>query len=67
MVPSDLRLPSDKGKAEYGAISTRAVCVVLEFLSGGTLKQYLIKNRAKRLPFDVFLRLALDLARGLVY
>ncbi|XP_078163691.1 serine/threonine-protein kinase 52-like [Carex rostrata] len=67
MVPSDLRLPSDKGKAEYGAISTRAVCVVLEFLSGGTLKQYLIKNRAKRLPFDVFLRLALDLARGLEY
>jgi hypothetical protein len=64
MVPSNLRIPSDKGKAQHNSIPTRAVCVVLEFLSGGTLKQYLIKNRAKRLPFDVFLQLALDLARG---
>ncbi|XP_078160238.1 serine/threonine-protein kinase 52-like [Carex rostrata] len=67
MVPSDLRIPSDKGKAQYSSIPTRAVCVVLEFLSGGTLKQYLIKNRTKKLPFDVFLQLALDLARGLEY
>jgi hypothetical protein len=61
MVPSDLRIPSNKGKAE---IPNRAVCVVLEFLPGGTLKQYLIKNRINRLPFDVFLQLAIDLARG---
>ncbi|KAJ3699965.1 hypothetical protein LUZ61_003670 [Rhynchospora tenuis] len=67
MVPSDLRLPSDKGKSQLTSIPSRAVCVVLEFVAGGNLKQFLIKNRTKRLPFDVFLELALDLARGLEY
>ncbi|KAK3041783.1 hypothetical protein RJ639_000299 [Escallonia herrerae] len=42
-------------------------CIVLEYLPGGNLKNYLIKNRLRKLPFDVVVRLALDLARGLSY
>ncbi|KAJ4845377.1 hypothetical protein Tsubulata_037300 [Turnera subulata] len=39
-------------------------CVVVEYLPGGTLKSYLIKNRRKKLAFKVVVELALDLARG---
>ncbi|KAL3629234.1 hypothetical protein CASFOL_026456 [Castilleja foliolosa] len=42
-------------------------CVVVEYLPGGTLKSFLIKNRRKKLAFRVVIQLALDLARGLSY
>jgi len=44
-----------------------ACCVVVEYLAGGTLKSYLIKNRRKKLAFNVVIQLALDLSRGLSY
>lgn len=37
---------------------------VSEYLPGGTLRSYLIKNRRKKLPFKIFKQLGLDLARG---
>ncbi|KAJ0038726.1 hypothetical protein Pint_23001 [Pistacia integerrima] len=40
---------------------------VAEYLPGGTLRSYLIKNRKKKLPFKIVIQLALDLARGLSY
>ncbi|CAK9181713.1 unnamed protein product [Ilex paraguariensis] len=42
-------------------------CIVVEYLLGGTLKSYLIKNRIRKLSFKVVIQLALDLARGLSY
>ncbi|KAG6753080.1 hypothetical protein POTOM_043124 [Populus tomentosa] len=42
-------------------------CVVVEYLPGGALKSYLIKNRRRKLAFKVVVELALDLARGLNY
>ncbi|KAJ3676894.1 hypothetical protein LUZ60_002618 [Juncus effusus] len=66
MVPADLRIPS-KVRSGMESIPSRACCVVLEYLGGGTLKQYLIKNRAKGLSSEVFLQFALDLAEGLEY
>lgn len=47
------------------SLPARACCVVLEYLAGGTLKQYLIKNCRKKLPFKVVIQFALDIARGL--
>ncbi|ONK68461.1 uncharacterized protein A4U43_C05F11860 [Asparagus officinalis] len=46
---------------------TSVCCVVVEYLAGGTLKTYLIKNRRRKLAFKVVVQLALDLARGLCY
>ncbi|KAL1355526.1 hypothetical protein HN51_007566 [Arachis hypogaea] len=46
---------------------SRACCVIVEFLPGGTLKQYLIKNRRRKLAYKIVVQLALDLARGLSY
>ncbi|KAJ0095676.1 hypothetical protein Patl1_16163 [Pistacia atlantica] len=40
---------------------------VAEYLPGGTLRSYLIKNRKRKLPFRIVIQLALDLARGLSY
>ncbi|KAL0364594.1 UNVERIFIED_CONTAM: Serine/threonine-protein kinase STY13 [Sesamum angustifolium] len=42
-------------------------CVVVEYLPGGNLKSYLIKNRRKKLAYKVVVQMALDLARGLSY
>ncbi|XP_078431031.1 serine/threonine-protein kinase 52-like [Wolffia australiana] len=42
-------------------------CVVLEYLPGGTLKSFLIRNSCKKLPFKVVMQIAIDLARGLSY
>ncbi|KAJ3679567.1 hypothetical protein LUZ60_017578 [Juncus effusus] len=52
MVPADLRIPS-KVRSGMESIPSRACCVVLEYLGGGTLKQYLIKNCTKGLSFEV--------------
>ncbi|KAL6518845.1 hypothetical protein OROHE_017598 [Orobanche hederae] len=42
-------------------------CVVVEYLPGGTLKSFLIRNYRTKLAFNVVIQLALDLARGLSY
>ncbi|KAB2003500.1 hypothetical protein ERO13_D11G130100v2 [Gossypium hirsutum] len=44
-----------------------ACCVVVEYVAGGTLKNYLIRNRRKKLAFKVVIQIALDLSRGLSY
>lgn len=56
-------------QAENGQISmpSNICCVIVEYLPGGALKNYLIKNRKRKLPFKVVVQLALDLARGLSY
>ncbi|KAL1371628.1 hypothetical protein HN51_001863 [Arachis hypogaea] len=56
-------------QTENGVISmpSNICCVIVEYLPGGTLKSYLIKNRRRKLAFKVVIQLALDLARGLSY
>lgn len=54
-------VPSDKGERFVGG---GICCVVLEYMNGGTLKDYLIKNCNKKLPFKTVMRIALDIARG---
>ncbi|KAM0966424.1 hypothetical protein ACFX2C_022185 [Malus domestica] len=68
MGTSDLKITT-KGSSSDGVIShpARACCVIVEYVAGGTLKQYLIRNRHKKLAFKVVVQLALDLSRGLSY
>uniref|UniRef100_A0A7N0ZRW2 non-specific serine/threonine protein kinase n=1 Tax=Kalanchoe fedtschenkoi TaxID=63787 RepID=A0A7N0ZRW2_KALFE len=70
MGTSDLRIPT-KGTSTssdcQNNIPSRACCVVVEYVAGGTLKNYLIRNRRKKLPYKAVIRIALDLARGLSY
>ncbi|BAU00767.1 serine/threonine-protein kinase STY13-like isoform X2 [Vigna umbellata] len=67
MGTSNLKIPSKNSNGEEETLPSRACCVIVEFISGGTLKQYLIKNRRKKLAYKVVVQLALDLARGLHY
>ncbi|KAK8684738.1 hypothetical protein V6N13_040754 [Hibiscus sabdariffa] len=68
MGTSNLKIPSKNPSAEsQNPLPSRACCVVVEYLPGGTLKQYLIRNRRKKLAFKVVVQLALDLSRGLSY
>ncbi|KAH1096334.1 hypothetical protein J1N35_013255 [Gossypium stocksii] len=64
MGTSNLMIPSADC---HDSFPSRACCVVVEYLPGGTLKQYLIRNRRKKLALKVVIQLALDLSRGLSY
>ncbi|XP_068305653.1 serine/threonine-protein kinase 52-like [Pyrus communis] len=64
MGSSDLQIQTENGQI---GMPTNICCVVVEYLPGGALKSYLIKNRRRKLAFKVVVQLALDLARGLSY
>ncbi|XP_058778475.1 serine/threonine-protein kinase STY13-like [Vicia villosa] len=67
MGTSNLKIPSKNPTDNQETLPSRACCVIVEFLTGGTLKQYLIKNRRKKLAYKIVVQLALDLSRGLSY
>ncbi|XP_024357689.1 serine/threonine-protein kinase 52 [Physcomitrium patens] len=65
---SDLRIPSAvDGDDGFHHVPNNACCVVVEFLAGGTLKDFLIRHRRRKLSYKVVVELALDVARGLAY
>lgn len=64
MGTSNLKIPSNNSSEGYNHFPSRACCVVVEFLPGGTLKNFLFKNRKKKLAFKVVVQLALDISRG---
>lgn len=65
MGTSNLKIPTKGSISENNnSLPSKACCVVVEYLSGGTLKNYLIRNRRKKLAFKVVIQIALDLARG---
>lgn len=61
MGSSGLQIQTENGQI---GMPTSVCCVVVEYLPGGALKSYLIKNRRRKLAFKVVVQLALDLARG---
>ncbi|KAE8698287.1 Tesmin/TSO1-like CXC domain-containing protein, putative isoform 1 [Hibiscus syriacus] len=66
--PNVTKIPSKNPSAEsHDPLPSKACCVVVEYLPCGTLKQYLIRNRRKKLAFKVVIQLVLDLSRGLSY
>ncbi|CAL5369513.1 unnamed protein product [Camellia sinensis] len=65
MGTSNLKIPSDNTSSDaHNSLPSRACCVVVEYLPGGTLKKYLIRNWRKKLAFGVVIQLALDLSKG---
>uniref|UniRef100_A0A0D9WK43 non-specific serine/threonine protein kinase n=1 Tax=Leersia perrieri TaxID=77586 RepID=A0A0D9WK43_9ORYZ len=60
----DLNIQTENG---HLGMPSNVCCVVVEYLPGGALKGFLIKNRRKKLAFKVVVQIALDLARGLSY
>nr|CAD1823957.1 unnamed protein product [Ananas comosus var. bracteatus] len=60
----DLNIQTENG---HLGMPSNICCVVVEYLPGGALKTFLIKNRRRKLAFKVVIQLALDLARGLSY
>ncbi|CAK9318661.1 unnamed protein product [Citrullus colocynthis] len=63
MGATNLKIPMD----EQNSFPSRACCVVVEFVPGGTLKQYLIRFCRRKLSFREVIKLALELSRGLSY
>ncbi|GAB4830411.1 Serine threonine-protein kinase [Ancistrocladus abbreviatus] len=68
MGTSNLKVPaSNTSNGGHDSFPSRASCVVVEYLPGGMLKNYLIRNRRKKLAIKIVVQLALDLSRGLSY
>ncbi|KAF8388094.1 hypothetical protein HHK36_026760 [Tetracentron sinense] len=68
MGTSNLKIPPKNPSSDgHSSLPSRACCVVVEYQPGGTLKQFLIRNRRKKLAFKIVIQLALDLSRGLSY
>uniref|UniRef100_A0A2P2JRT5 non-specific serine/threonine protein kinase n=1 Tax=Rhizophora mucronata TaxID=61149 RepID=A0A2P2JRT5_RHIMU len=64
MGSSGLQVQTENGQI---CMPSNVCCVVVEYLPGGALKSFLIKNRRRKLAFKVVIQLALNLARGLSY
>ncbi|KAK2987157.1 hypothetical protein RJ640_019717 [Escallonia rubra] len=67
MGTSNLKIPSSTPSNGQNSLPSRDCCVVVEYLPGGTLKKYLIRNCRKKLSLGVVIQLALDFSRGLSY
>ncbi|XXG77092.1 hypothetical protein AAC387_Pa08g1321 [Persea americana] len=68
MGTSELKIPPKNPSINsHNDLPARACCVVVEYVPGGTLKQFLIKNWRKKLAYKIVIQLALDLSRGLSY
>lgn len=68
MGTTNLKIPSQSATSDsHNSLPSRACCVVVEYLPGGTLKKFLIRNKRKKLAFKVVIQIALDLARGYVW
>ncbi|KAL2535425.1 Protein kinase superfamily protein [Forsythia ovata] len=68
MGTSNLKIPSRNTLTDgHNLFPSNACCVVVEYIPGGTLKKFLIRNSRKKLAFKVVIQLALDLVRGLSY
>lgn len=67
MGTSNLKIPVKSTSSDahtHNSPPSRACCVVVEYVPGGTLKNYLIRNRRKKLALKVVVQLALDLSKG---
>lgn len=68
MGTTNLKIPSKSDTSDsHNSLPSRACCVVVEYLPGGTLKTFLIRNKRKKLALKVVIQIALDLARGYVW
>ncbi|OWM69810.1 serine/threonine-protein kinase STY13-like [Punica granatum] len=68
MGTSSLKIPSKNSTSDANhSVPSTACCVVVEYLPGGSLKNFLIRNRRKKLSYKTVIELALDLSRGLSY
>ncbi|KAF1873393.1 hypothetical protein Lal_00027431 [Lupinus albus] len=54
MGTSNLKIPlKNPSNGAQDSLPSRACCVIVEFVAGGTLKQYLIRNRRKKLAYKI--------------
>ncbi|KAL8232862.1 hypothetical protein R6Q57_002640 [Mikania cordata] len=65
---TDLKIPTNNNpNTGQNHLPYRSCCVAVEYLQGGTLKNFLNRNSKKKLSFNIVIQLALDLSRGLSY
>ena len=60
-----LQIPSrENGPDGFVHVASNVCCVVVEYLAGGTLKNFLIRHIRRKLSLKSVMQIALDLSRG---
>ncbi|MFS7934501.1 putative dual-specificity kinase TKL-Pl-4 family [Helianthus anomalus] len=69
MIGATMSMKTNSGHKKKNKISKAEsdFCIVSEYVTGGSLRSYLCKNRDKKLPIKVVCQFALDIAKGLSY
>ncbi|MFS7902752.1 putative dual-specificity kinase TKL-Pl-4 family [Helianthus anomalus] len=69
MIGATMSMKTNSGHKNKNKISKTEsdLCIVSEYVTGGSLRSYLCKNRDKKLPIKVVCQFALDIAKGLSY
>nr|GEW42609.1 serine/threonine-protein kinase HT1-like [Tanacetum cinerariifolium] len=63
--PTTMSMKTDSKQKNNKSKTESDFCIVFEYLKGGSLRSYLEKNRKKKLPLEIIIRFALDIAKGL--
>ncbi|MFS7934498.1 putative dual-specificity kinase TKL-Pl-4 family [Helianthus anomalus] len=68
MIGATMSMKTNSGHKNKNKISKTEsdFCIVSEYVTGGSLRSYLCKNRDKKLPIKVVCQFALDIAKGYV-
>ncbi|KAM0021453.1 putative dual-specificity kinase TKL-Pl-4 family [Helianthus debilis subsp. tardiflorus] len=69
MIGATMSMKTNSGHKNKNKISKTEsdLCIVSEYVTGGSLRSYLCKNRDKKLPIKVVCQFALDIPKGLNY
>nr|GEZ29040.1 serine/threonine-protein kinase STY8 [Tanacetum cinerariifolium] len=64
MIGATMSMKTDSKQKNKKSKTESDFCIVSEYLKGGSLRSYLEKNRKKKLPLNIVIRFALDIAKG---
>ncbi|KAJ0692999.1 putative protein kinase TKL-Pl-4 family [Helianthus annuus] len=67
MIGATMSMKKNAGKKNKKSKTQNNFCIVAEYVKGGSLRSYLLKNRDKKLPMKIVFQFALEIARGLSY
>ncbi|KAI3824011.1 hypothetical protein L1987_05458 [Smallanthus sonchifolius] len=67
MIGATMSMKTNSGHKNKKSKTESNFCIVSEYVKGGSLRSYLLKNRDKKLPMKTVFQFALDIAKGLSY
>ncbi|KAK9064502.1 hypothetical protein SSX86_015884 [Deinandra increscens subsp. villosa] len=67
MIGATMSMKTDSSPKNKKSKGESNLCIVSDYVKGGSLRSYLFKNHRKKLPLKIVFQFALDIAKGLTY